>query len=267
MAAINKIFRGVVPQVLHVIVLPVFFFAFMLIYRPFGIIDFLGREWFAVHLTMLSCIILLGELAIRSVYYFLALKLNYLLYVLWCFAEIIFISFFVALYIWLVLHSEMPYFEVVGTSFKLLSFVLVIPYTIIALSLRLFAYHNATLAPEDNNTIQRIRFYDNKHNLKIVLASDSILYISAEQNYVTIVYVDNGIEREYTLRTSMKAIDELCQENGLVRCHRSYYINPSFVKVLRKDKEGVIFAEMDSKGMIRIPVSKTYYDHLSELLC
>ena len=64
----------------------------------------------------------------------------------------------------------------------------------------------------------------------------------------------------------MKAIDEICQENGLVRCHRSYYINPSFVKVLRKDKEGVIFAEMDSRGMVRIPVSKTYYDRLAELL-
>ena len=266
MATVSKAFRGFIPQVLHVIVLPVFFFAFMLIYRPFGIIDFLGKEWFAVHLTMLSCIILLCEIAVRSIYYFLALKLNYILYILWCFAEIIFTSFFLALYIWLVLHDEMQYFEVVGTSFQFLAFVMVIPYTILALSLRLFAYHNASLAPEDNS-IQRIRFYDNKHNLKIVLTSDSILYITAEQNYVTIVYNDNGIEREYTLRTSMKAIDELCQDNGLVRCHRSYYINPSFVKVLRKDKEGVIFAEMDSKGMIRIPVSKTYYDHLSELLC
>ena len=82
-----------------------------------------------------------------------------------------------------------------------------------------------------------------------------------------IVYTENGTEREYTLRSSMKAIDEMCQDNGLVRCHRSYYINPAYVKVLRKDKEGVIFAEMDSRNVIRIPVSKTYYDHLAELLC
>lgn len=265
MTIISKAFRGFVPQVLHVIVLPVFFFAFMLIYRPFGISEFLGSEWFGVHLTILSCIILLCETVVRGVYYFLALKLNYTLYALWCFAEIIFTSFFVALYIWLVLHDDMLYFEVVGASFQFLAFVMVIPYTILGLSLRLYAYHNASLAPEDNS-IQRIRFYDNKHNLKIVLSPSSILYITAEQNYVTIVYNDNGIEREYTLRSSMKAIDELCQENGLVRCHRSFYINPSFVKVLRKDKEGIIFAEMDSKGLVRIPVSKTYYEHLAELL-
>ena len=265
MAQISKNFRGFIPQVLHAIVLPVFFFAFMLIYRPLGIFEYLGSEWFAVHLTIMSCIILLCIAAARTLYYFLALKINFTLYALWCFAETIFTSFFVGLYIWLVLHYDLPYFEVVGSSFQFLSFVMVIPYTILALSLRLYEYHYASLTPADNS-IQRIRFYDNKHNLKIVLTADSILYITAEQNYVTIVYNDNGIEREYTLRNSMKAIDELCQENGLVRCHRSYYINPSFVKVLRKDKEGVIFVEMDSKGMIRIPVSKTYYDHLAELL-
>ena len=64
----------------------------------------------------------------------------------------------------------------------------------------------------------------------------------------------------------MKSIDEICQDNGLVRCHRSYYINPSHVKVLRKDKEGVILAEIESTNNIRIPVSKTYYNHLAELL-
>ena len=266
MAQVSKNFRGVIPQVLHVVVLPIFFFAFMLIYRPCGIFEFLGNEWFAVHLTILSCIILLCIVAFRSLYYFLSLKINYTLYAFWCLAETILTSFFIGLYIWLVLHYEMPYLEVVGASFKFLSFVMVIPYTILALALRLYEYHYASLAPTDNLS-HRIRFYDNKHNLKIVLTADSILYISAEQNYVTIVYIDNGIEREYSLRTSMKAIDELCQDNGLVRCHRSYYINPSYVKVLRKDKEGVIFAEMDSSGIARIPVSKTYYDHIAELLC
>ena len=266
MAKVSKSFRGFVPQLLHTIVLPVFFFAFMLIYRPFGVQDFLGNEWFAVHLTILSCIILLTETVARIIYYFLSLRINYTLYSFWCLAEVLFSSFFVALYLWLVLHRELQYFEVVSTSFKYLSLVLVIPYVILSLAIRLYEYHYASMVPEDNS-MQRIRFYDVKHNLKIVLTPDSILYIGAEQNYVTIVYNDNGIEREYTLRNSMKAIDEVCQENGLVRCHRSYYINPSFVKVLRKDKEGVIFAEMDSRSMIRIPVSKTYYDHLSELLC
>ena len=54
MAHVSKIFGRFVPQVLHMIVLPIFFFIFMLIYRPFGVSEYLGNEWFAVHLTICS---------------------------------------------------------------------------------------------------------------------------------------------------------------------------------------------------------------------
>ncbi len=64
----------------------------------------------------------------------------------------------------------------------------------------------------------------------------------------------------------MKALDKLCQDSGLVRCHRSYYVNPSHVKVLRKDKDGIVRAELDVTGQLNLPVTKRYYDSLSELL-
>ena len=97
MAVVSKNFRGFIPQFLHALVLPIFFFAFMLIYRPFGISEYLGDEWFAVHITMLSCIILLCETAARVLYYFLARKINYTIYPFWCLAEAIYTAFFVAL--------------------------------------------------------------------------------------------------------------------------------------------------------------------------
>ena len=159
----------------------------------------------------------------------------------------------------------MPYFEAVGVAFQYLGFVLVIPYSLLALSFRVYAYNAQANQPEDSN-VQRMRFYDSKHNLKIVLTPDSILYISSDENYVNISYTENGKERVYTLRSSMNAIDELCQDNGMVRCHRTFYVNPSYVKVLRKEKEGAIYAEMESKDMVHIPVSKIYYDRLAELL-
>ena len=265
MGGIPKVYRRFVPQLLHMIVLPLFFFSFMLIYRPFGVVEYLGREWFAVHLTIISCIILLSVTLMRLMYYFIPMKLNYTLYAFWCVAEIVFTSFFSALYVWLILGKTMPYFETVGILFQYLSFVLVFPYAIIALALRVYAYHNRLVQPDDSQT-QRMRFYDTKHNLKIVLTPDSILYIASDENYVNISYTENGKERTYNLRSSMKAIDELCQENGLIRCHRSYYVNPAYVKVLRKEKEGVIYAEMESRDMIHIPVSKKYYDRLAELL-
>ncbi len=265
MSQISKIFRKFVPQLLHMIVLPTFFFTFMLIYRPFNAVDFLGGEWFGVHLTIVSCIVLVSVILTRLLYYFLPLRLNYSLYIAWCFSEVIFSSFFVALYIWLVGQKPMPYFEYFFISFQYISTVLVFPYVVLAVSLRLYEFLSM---PQNDQmmALKRMRFYDDRHNLKIVLTSESILYISAEENYVNIYYTENGRLRNYVLRSSMKSLEELCQENGLVRCHRSYYVNPAHISVLRKDKEGIVYAELDNSDVMNIPVTKRYYDRLSEML-
>ena len=265
MDQIPGIFRRFIPQLLHIIVLPAFFFVFMLIHRSDRIEELLGYQWFGTHLTIISCIIMLSILSVRLAYFFIRMKINYTLYIFWCLAEIIFTSFFVALYLWLVLHRPMPYFEVLAESFQQLLFTLTFAYAILALSIRVYDYHQKSLNPEEAS-VQRMRFYDNTHHLKIVLIPQMILYIGAEQNYVSIYYTDNGKVREYVLRSSMKAIDELCQDNGLIRCHRSFYINPSHVRVLRKDKEGVMYAELDADDVRDIPVSKTYYNRLSDML-
>ncbi len=265
MAAVAKIFRRFIPQLLHMIVLPVFFFTFLLIYRPLNVVAFMSVEWFGVHLTITTCIVLLGIIIMRLLYYYLPMKLNYTLYICWCISEVLFTSFFIALYIWLVRDKPMPYFEAFTTSFKLLFLSQIFPYVILALSQRIYEYGNQKFE-ENASQNQRMRFYDDRHNLKIVLTPNAILYIAAEENYVNIYYTENEKIRVYTLRSSMKALEELCQDNGLVRCHRSYYVNPKHIKVLRKDKEGIIYAELEAIDPIHLPVTKRYYDRLSEML-
>ena len=265
MALVSSVFRRFPPQVLHMIVLPIFFFAFMLLYRPFGIESFMGSEWFGVHLTIMSCIVMICAAVARTIYYYIPMKINYALYVFWCLGETIFISFFVALYIWLVLGKSMPYFEYLATSFQYISMSLIFPYIILGLSIRAYEYHERALN-QGSLAVQKMRFYDYLHHLKIVLDPHTVLYISAEENYVNIYYTEGDRVREFNLRTSMKAIDELCQDNGLVRCHRSFYINPVHVKVLRRDKDGIVYAELDADDVRHIPVSKTYYERISDLL-
>ncbi|MBQ7811645.1 MAG: LytTR family transcriptional regulator [Bacteroidales bacterium] len=265
MLPFTGLFRRFIPQLLHMIVLPIFFFVFILIYHPFDTVEFMGKDWFAVHLTIISCIILLCIILMRLLFYFLPLRLNLAIYIFWCLLEVIFTSLFVALYLWLAVHRELPYFEVVASSFEYLFFSLVIPYTILALSIRLYEYNDKFNNPEET-TAQRMRFYDDRHNLKFVITPESLLYIAAEENYINIFYTENGKEKTYALRSSMKAVEELCLDNGMVRCHRSFYINPRHVDVLRKDKEGVMYAELDAKESRHVPVSKTYYKILSEKL-
>lgn len=264
MSQVPRLFRRFMPQLLHMIALPLFFFAFILIYNPYSIRDFIGDEWVGVHVTIMSCIILASAILLRLLYYYLPLKLNYTLYMFWCLAEMIFMTFFVAMYLWLVLERAVPYFDALIVSFRYIFLTLVIPYSIIALSVRIYDYSNRSSESEKGE--QRMRFYDSGRNLKLVVTAGSVLYIGAEENYINIYYTDGGRIRNYVLRNSMKSVDELCLAHGLVRCHRSYYINPAHVKVLRKDKEGFIYAELDYPDLGDIPVSKRYYDRLSEML-
>ena len=59
MALIPRIFRRFVPQILHIVILPIFFFLFMLIYQPYDADQFIGKEWYGVHVTIISCILFL----------------------------------------------------------------------------------------------------------------------------------------------------------------------------------------------------------------
>lgn len=263
MVQVPRLFRRFMPQLIHMFVLPLFFFAFVLLYHPFDLQNILDPEWFGVHVTVLSCIIFVCTVITRLLYYFLPLRLNYSLYSLWCFGEVFFISVFCTFYLWMKPDNVNPYFDLFSLSFESLLFTLVFPYVILALSMRI--HDLVTLRSEPENT-SRMRFYDSSHNLKFVATADTILYIAAEENYINIYYIDNGRVKCYVLRSSMRSVDELCLSNGLVRCHRSFYVNPSHIRVLRKEKEGVVLAELDMNDVRDIPVSKKFYSHLAEML-
>jgi DNA-binding LytR/AlgR family response regulator len=72
--------------------------------------------------------------------------------------------------------------------------------------------------------------------------------------------------KEYPLRASMKSLEELMHKHGLIRCQRSYYVNPQHIKVLRRDKEGMITAELNTSQAPPIPVSPRYYEELAKWL-
>lgn len=263
MAQVPRLFRRFMPQLIHMFALPIFFFAFVLLYRPFELQIHFGSVWFGVHVTVLSCIIFACLVVTRLLYYFLPLRLNYSLYTLWCFGEIAFCSLFCALYLWMLRNNPGSYFDMLPVSFESVMFSLIYPYVIIALAMRV---HDLTTMKAEQQTSNRMRFYDSSHNLKFVTVADSILYIGAEENYVNIYYTDQDKVKCYVLRSSMRSIDELCLSNGLVRCHRSFYINPAHVRVLRKEKEGVVLAELDVNDVRDIPVSKKFYNNLAEML-
>ena len=255
-------FRKQSVQLIHVFAMPLSFFAFMLIYRPFHVDEALslGRFSFGINLTLISCILFGVMLLMRELFHLLRHRIDRLTYLFWCLLEMVVASFFVALYAWLMERTVEPYFIVVARALGWVVPVLIFPYVIVSLALCLVAQYRDRVEPSEE---RKMRFYDERKNLKLVASVQSVLYIAAEENYINVHYLDGEEVRSYLIRTSMRSIEELCASCGLLRCHRSYYLNPRRVKVLRKEREGAIFAELDIPNAKDVPVTKRYYDQIA----
>lgn len=64
----------------------------------------------------------------------------------------------------------------------------------------------------------------------------------------------------------MRALEETLSRHGLVRCHRSYFINPAFIKIVHRDSSGMIVAELKQEGFESIPISRKYQEEITRLL-
>lgn len=248
----------------HILVLPAFFLGFILIYDSGWMIHFLGggKEREVFNSLMLTCI-LIGVLC-GSRIPMIAVRhhggLTWWQYSIWSFMEVVVFSAFAALYMALV-WGNYGYFTAFGHCLRI-SF-LILPYAYI-----LFALFFAHLRPDEKEAVEEdlVRFTDTTGRLKLVIAHDVILYIEAQENYVSIHYMEGERPKEYSLRQSMRGIEDLMEKHGIIRCQRSYFVNPRHVTVLRRDKEGMIQAELDITGSRPVPVSPKYYEELSKML-
>lgn len=250
------------------ILLPAYFFFFMVtVYRPFGMEEALdmGRGLFYFNTTMLMCIILVSQLITRLIFWgiFKSVQRNWLGYIFWCFGELSVVTYFMALYLCLVGGAVTPYFTEVAICLQYSFLILTYPYFGITVICVLIS--DRLPGKEEEVAKDHIRFADSNNQVRIVLASKSILFIRAEDNYVKIHYLDNGKVKDYLLRATMNSIAPLVEPHNLFRCQRSWYVNLSHIVALRKDPDDMITVELDTEG-ITIPVSRVVYRDLSARL-
>lgn len=260
----------IMTQLMYVVLLPVFFIAYSIVYDPFGIQDYYEETpmGFGFNIIMVTCIMLVTVAFTRIVFAFLIRKFefNRSQYLSWCLFEVFAVSAFIALYTALMRRAPESYLSVLETCMKFCYLILIHPYLIIYL-VRTIMGKNEEIAemeaPKDNSLV---RFYDEHKRLKLTIAPASILYVKSELNYVVVYYLDAGKVKNYQIRCSMKSIEDSADKHFLCRCQRSYFVNPEHVSVLRKDKEGFIFAELNIPDLPPIPVGKTYFNSLSAAL-
>lgn len=242
--------------------IPVFYLAFAMLYRP-AVLD----EFFTMHgiltfnRTILMCIVLGVMLISRMMMHFLWrwLHMTWLRYISWIAGEIAAMALFMALYMVLMYHGAYGYFYCVGCCLLDVVTILIYPYVIFTVCL---ALSDKPLSDaEQADTL--VRFVDATQRLKLILAKSAILYVEAAENYVRVVYSESGNRKDCDLRNTMKGIEPLMQKHGLVRCQRSYYVNPQRVKTLTRDKDGAFLAELDMPEAKKIPVSPKFYEDLT----
>ena len=256
---------------LHVAAIPVWFLVCALIYQPRALdaLMLAGDGYSAIadikHFNMVICAAIMIVIMVLSripILWVLRknIPMTMLRYIFWCIVEIVVICAFCALYLSLIGRAN--YFVCFGRCFTSIGSVLILPYVLI--TLLYMVMQKQENAPLEEGA--RLKFYDVRHQLKFITEASSVLFIESNENYIVIHYLENGVEKRYQLRNSMKNIEPLCERAGFARTHRCYIVNPRHVKMIRKEPGGVNVADLGLSHGEGIPISKKYYDSIAAML-
>ena len=260
----------------YILLIPMYAFFFLIGAKPYHLDTFMQitQDQLAFRSAIMASIeivvVLISRLSMlltRSKH-----QINYTGFVIWELMEGLAITMFCALFVWLMDKRTMAYMELVPKMFLITFSILVFPYVIVALVSELkdrdyrIAKNMVTIEKYASGQIGRedstLPFMDEKKSLKLAITANSVLYVEAADNYVNICYMNMDKMVRYPLRNSMRAIEQICEANNIVRCHRSYYVNLRKVRAIQKGPDG-LFAELEYQGAPHIPVSVTYSESVT----
>lgn len=265
MNAFPKTLKNFPANCTYVMCVTAFFLLSALYFEPKSLCS-LMMDGDADRTIPMVCVLIFVTLAVTRLVFFLLgnrLGTSYAAYCLWCFAEALAASVSVALYFTLSSAGDEAFFVFLMRTFSCLVWVFFFPFIILTLAYDCRDARSSVLESRDD---ERFEFHDHRNVLKFSVTSASVLYIESNENYVVVHYLDDGIEKTYQIRSSMKNLEPLAAGAGFVRVHRRYFINPTQVSSVRKDEDGLYFANLDAVDDIEIPVSKTYYLDLVSVL-
>jgi hypothetical protein len=246
-----------------------FALVFINVYAPFGV-----DVWFSVTrwtLLLYSSIITLNGVLVvvisRIMMYHSRHRYTIRLwhYLVWIMAEVFFMGLFYSLYQKLILTDPRFLPDILVVSVQNTALVLLLPYSVLWLY---FSWSENKRKLELMGQVQvqehqkgMIHFNDERGSLRLSLKTENLLYLEAADNYIYIHYLDNGKVERYLLRNNLKKLSDELAESPLVRCHRSFMVNCDKVKLIRREKEGLVL-ELDLSELLTIPVSKTYVNEV-----
>lgn len=261
----------IITQVMYV---SIFALVFINIYSPFN-----ASSWFEVgrieFFFYSSAFILSGMLIIvisKLIFVLLAgrMRFTYLLFALWNLAEIVLLALAYLVVDLFLLKSGAELVERFTGLLFITLLVLAIPYSLSWLWLSLkdkrSKLENLTLnTSAEFKERQMISFRDESEKLRFSIKSSGILFIESTDNYVTVHTNEEGKLKKVMLRNTMKRLEKELEGTLIQRCHRSYMVNFENIKLVKLISTN-LYIYMDFPDEIRIPVSRTYAEHVHEFL-
>jgi hypothetical protein len=116
------------------------------------------------------------------------------------------------------------------------------------------------ILPLPENSIQLVG--ENKNEV-LRLEKEELLFIKAVENYIEICFIDKN--KKTVSKTFRQTLSNVCEQLPfLEKCHRSYLVNISTIKEITGNSQAakISFAFGDKE----IPLSKTYYKHLKNMM-
>lgn len=261
----------IITQVMFV---SIFALVFINIYSPFN-----ATSWFDVgrieFFFYSSAFILSGMLVIvvlKLIFVLLAnrIKFTYLLFGIWNLVEIVLLAVAYLVVDLVLLKSEAELVERFTGLLFITLLVLAIPYSLSWLWLSL-KDKRSKLENLIENTSQEFRekkmisFRDETQKLRFSIKSRDILYVESTDNYVTVYTNEEGKAKKIMLRNTLKRLEKELEGTLIQRCHRSYMVNFENIKLVKLISTN-LYIYMDFPQEIRIPVSRTYAEHVHEFL-
>lgn len=92
-----------------------------------------------------------------------------------------------------------------------------------------------------------------------------VLAVEAMQNYVNIYSIESGDFQKSTERLTLKACELNFSAAGLIKCHRSYLVNPKYVQSVSGNAQGLKL-QMIHESCPLIPVSRSFISKIKSEL-
>ena len=243
-----------------------FALVFINFYSPFNMESFYRVTRLKFFLYS-SAVILTGVLVVvisRIIMYQLVKRGKEILvyqYIVWSLAEALCMALFYTFYELVILHDPRPFIEAFKKSASNTALVLLLPYSVLWLYFSWADKKKKLIelseTPDPAGQKAMIPFRDEKGTLRLSLKRSDILYLQGSDNYVTIWYNTQNKASKYLLRNTLKKLEDELVGESIIRCHRSYLVNMEKVKLIKKEKEGMMI-ELESNTPVFVPVSRSY---------